>query len=110
MCAFQRDGRVDFSQTFRLRRRRKARLDALAERVKAALHAANALEQACIDECGDRFAVFVDQHAVVPVLHLIEHFAKVLAEVDRASFGNHDVLADMILMAIMVWRWLVVKL
>jgi hypothetical protein len=32
---------------------------------------------------------------VVPVLHLIEHFAQILHEFDRAGFGYHGVLIVM---------------
>jgi hypothetical protein len=74
----------------------------MAQSVEAALHAANALEQARIDQCGDWLAIFVDDDAVVPVLHAIDHFAQVLPEVDRAGFGNHGDLISMTMNIIVV--------
>jgi hypothetical protein len=43
-CPVSRDGRIYFSQPLWLRHFRKARLQALAQSVKAALHAADALK------------------------------------------------------------------
>src|SRR5690606_10428066 len=60
-------------------------LDPLAKRIETRLHAANTLEKARIDECCDGLAVLVDHHAVVAVLHLVEHLAEVLAKADGAG-------------------------
>jgi hypothetical protein len=72
----------------------KTSLNAMAKSVEAALHAANALEQARIDQRGDWLAILVDDDAVVPVLHAIDRFAQVLPEVDRVGFGNHGDLIN----------------
>jgi hypothetical protein len=93
--AFKRDGGLDFGRAARLGHIRETSLDAMAESVEAGLHAANALEQARIDQRGNWLAIFVDDDAVVPVLHAIDHFAQVLPEVDRAGFGNHGDLISM---------------
>jgi hypothetical protein len=53
-------------------------VNALTQGVKADLHTANPLEPARIDQAGHRLAVLVDQDAVSPVLHLIEHFARTM--------------------------------
>ena len=75
-----------------LRRRYLERLSPLERRLEA-LPGMSALrrtvEQAGIDQCGDRLAVLVDDHAVVPVLHLGEHFAQLLPEADCVGFGDH---------------------
>jgi tryptophanase len=71
----------------------KTGFNALAQRIKAALHAADALKQPGIHQRGNGFAVFVDDDAVLPVLHLVEHFAQVLSESDGAGLGDHGGLA-----------------
>jgi hypothetical protein len=67
----------------------KTGFNALAQGIEPALHAANALEQTGLDQGGNGFAVFVDDDAVLPVLHLVEHFAQVLPKGDGAGLGDH---------------------
>jgi hypothetical protein len=72
-----------------LRNGGKTGFNALAQRVEPALHAADALKQSGIHQSGHRLAVFVDDDAVLPVLHLVEHFAQVLPKGDGAGLGDH---------------------
>ena len=64
-------------------------LDAFTQRIEALLHTANAFEQARIDQRGYRLSVLANDHAVTPVLHLVEHLPEVLPKVDGAGFRNH---------------------
>ena len=79
----------EFFEPIRLRNGSKTGFNALAQGVEPALHAANALEQAGIHQRRNGFAVFVDDDAVLPVLHLVEHFAQVLPKGDGAGLGDH---------------------
>ena len=67
----------------------KASLNTTTQCIEPLLHSANPIKQLCIYKCGDRLAVFVDNHTVMPVLHLIKHFTQVLSKVDRICFCNH---------------------
>jgi hypothetical protein len=55
----------------------------------AKLSATDALEQLGVDQRGHRLAVLLDEHAVVTVLHDVEHLAQVLAKADGAGFSDH---------------------
>src|SRR5207253_540003 len=60
------------------------------------------LKQPRVHQCRNRLAILVDDHAVVAVLHLVQHFPQVLAEVDGGGFCNHGSSASMIILIIMI--------
>lgn len=67
----------------------KTAVDALAEGVETLLHPADAREKPGINQRGNGFAILADDNAVLPVLHLIQYFAEVLAESHCACLDDH---------------------
>ena len=93
LLALGSHGSINFVQSIGLRNSGKTGFNALTQRIEPALHAADALKQPGIHQSGNGFAVFVDDDAVLPVLHLVEHFTQVLPESDGAGLGDHGGLA-----------------
>jgi hypothetical protein len=42
-----------------------------------------------VDQGGHGLAILGDDDGVFAILHLVEHFAQILAEFDGADFGDH---------------------
>jgi len=103
--ALEGDRSIDFLQTICLGHCGKARFDSLAKPLEAFLHAANAFEQAGVDQGRHRPPVLVDDDAVVAILNLVQHVAQVLSEDDGAGLRNHGSLSILIIMVIMIF-WL----
>ena len=96
--SFSGDCCIDLGQALFLRYLAVTRGNAIAKRVEAVPHAADPGKQLGVDEGRDGFAILVDDNAVVPVLDLIQHLAKVLA----AGWG----LADLAVTRATELRWL----
>jgi len=103
--ALKGDRGIDFLQTICLGHCGKARFDSLAKPLEAFLHAANAFEQAGVDQGRHRPPVLVDDDAVVAILNLVQHVAQVLSEDDGAGLRNHGSISILIILVIMIF-WL----
>jgi hypothetical protein len=86
---FARYGRIDLRGAFIGRHIRISLGKPPAQRIEPLAHSSNPGKQLRVHESGHRLAVLVDHDAVIPVLHMVQHFAQILAKVDGADFGYH---------------------
>jgi hypothetical protein len=96
-------GSVNLSQTFFRRHIGISPRDSVAQFIESSAQASNTGEKFGIDKGSHRLPILINDDAVVPVLHLIDHFPKVLAEIDGVDFCDHHwLLVTMTSMVIMV--------